>query len=221
MDDGISAHAFGETAGTEDWRVVGDGAGAVFRTPSFAAATALAAGIGELPETASHAPDIDLRDADVHVRLLTWGDDYYGMSRRDVELARRISALARERGARSDPARVQSVLVVVEAIHNADVMPFWKALLDYDYRADSATEDLVDPRRRGPSFWFEEVKEPHGVRNGIHVAVWVPAEQAEARVAAALAAGGHLVTDEHAPSWWLLADAMGNEADVSAITGRD
>ena len=221
MDDGISAHLFGETEGTEDWRVVGDGAVAVFGVGSFGAATRLAAAIGALDGIEAHAPDVDVRDGDVHVRLLTWGGDYYGMSRRDLDLAPRISALAREHGATSHPDRAQSVLVVVESIHNADVMPFWKALLDYDYRPDSASEDLVDPRRRGPAFWFEEVKEPHDVRNGIHVAVWVPAGQAEARVAAALAAGGRLVTDAHAPSWWLLADAMGNEADVSAITGRD
>ncbi len=221
MDDGISAREFGQTDGTEDWRVVGDGAVAVFRTASFGTATALAAAIGSLDGVEAHAPDIDLRDADVHVRLLTWSDDYYGMSRRDVALARSISALARDHGAASRPDLAQSVLVVVEAIHNADVMPFWKALLDYEYRADSAAEDLVDGRRRGPAFWFEEVREAHDVRNGIHVAVWVPQEHAEARVAAALAAGGRLVSDAHAPSWWLLADAMGNEADVSAITGRD
>jgi 4a-hydroxytetrahydrobiopterin dehydratase len=221
MNDGISARDFGQTRGTEDWRVVGDGAGAVFATGAFRAATRLAAAIGGLEGIEDHAPDIDVRDGDVHVRLLTWSDDWYGMSRRDVELAARISALAREHGATSRPDRMQSVLVIVESIHNQDVMPFWKALLDYDYRPDSASEDLVDPRRRGPAFWFEEVREPHDVRNGIHVAVWVPIEEAEARVAAALAAGGRLVDDSTAPSGWLLADAMGNEADVASIAGRD
>ena len=39
--------------------------------------------------------------------------------------------------------------------------------------------------------------------------------------AAAIAAGGHLVTDEHAPSWWVLADAEGNEACVATWMGRD
>jgi 4a-hydroxytetrahydrobiopterin dehydratase len=221
MDDAMSGREFGETAGTEDWRVVGDGACACFHAGSFAAATRLAAAIGALPGTAEHAPDIDVRDGDVTVRLLSWSEDWYGMSRRDVELARAISALAREEGAASDPGAVQSVLVIVEAIDNADVMPFWKALLGYDFRPDSASEDLVDPQRRGPAFWFEEVREPHGVRNGIHVAVWVPQEDAEARVQAALAAGGRLVSDADAPSGWLLADAMGNEADVASIAGRD
>jgi len=221
MDDGIRASEFAVEAGTEDFRVVGDGACACFHAGSFAAATTLAAAIGALPGAGDHAPDIDVRDGDDTVRLLTFNEQWYGMSRRDVELARAISAVAREHGATSDPGAVQSVLVIVESIHNADVMPFWKALLGYDYRPDSASEDLVDPQRRGPAFWFEEVKEPHAVRNGIHVAVWVPAEDAEARVAAALAAGGRLVSDRDAPSGWLLADAMGNEADVASIASRD
>jgi 4a-hydroxytetrahydrobiopterin dehydratase len=40
---------------------------------------------------------------------------------------------------------------------------------------------------------------PSRSRNRIHVDVWVPHDQAEARVAAAITAGGRLVTDEHAP----------------------
>jgi 4a-hydroxytetrahydrobiopterin dehydratase len=55
----------------------------------------------------------------------------------------------------------------------------------------------------------------------IHVAIWVPHEQAESRIAAALAAGGHMVRDEFAPSWWTLADAAGNETDVATTMGRD
>jgi 4a-hydroxytetrahydrobiopterin dehydratase len=53
------------------------------------------------------------------------------------------------------------------------------------------------------------------------VGVWVPHDQAETRIAAAIAAGGHLVTDQHAPSWWVLADAEGNEACVATWMSRD
>jgi 4a-hydroxytetrahydrobiopterin dehydratase len=45
-------------------------------------------------------------------------------------------------------------------------------------------------------------------------------EAAEARVAAALEAGGVLVSDEHAPTWWTLADPEGNEVDVATLAGR-
>ena len=55
----------------------------------------------------------------------------------------------------------------------------------------------------------------------MHVAVWLPHELAEARVAAALAAGGRMVRDAYAPAWWTLADAAGNEADVATIESRD
>jgi len=55
----------------------------------------------------------------------------------------------------------------------------------------------------------------------MHVGIWVPHDQAEGRVAAALAAGGRIVRDGFAPAWWTLADSAGNEADISATTGRD
>jgi 4a-hydroxytetrahydrobiopterin dehydratase len=82
-------------------------------------------------------------------------------------------------------------------------------------------EDLLDPRGHGPSFWFQVMDEPRPQRNRVRVDVFVPHDQAEARVAAAIAAGGRLVTDEHAPSWWTLADPEGNEVDVASWAGRD
>lgn len=57
-------------------------------------------------------------------------------------------------------------------------------------------------------------------RNRLHVDVFVPHDQAEARIAAALAAGGRLVDDSHAPAWTTLADAEGNEVDVATWQGR-
>ena len=100
-------------------------------------------------------------------------------------------------------------------------MPFWRAILGYEPRGDSPDEDLVDPHRRDASFWFEGMDEPRPDGGGaIHIAVWVPYERAEARVAAALAAGGRLVRD-HSPTWWTLADSAGNEADVSTTMNRD
>ena len=88
-------------------------------------------------------------------------------------------------------------------------------------RPDSPEEDLVDPGDRGTPLWFESMDEPRGDGGGaIHVAIWLPYEEAEARVAAALAAGGRMVRDR-APAWWTLADAAGNEVDISTAKGRD
>ena len=55
----------------------------------------------------------------------------------------------------------------------------------------------------------------------VHVAVWVPHEQAEKRISSALAAGGGMVREELAPMWWTLADAAGNAADISTPKRRD
>ena len=222
MNEHITARQFHATPGVEDWRVVGDGACTFFRTGSFEGATRLVEAISRLPGIEQHQPDIDVRPDGVTVRLLTTSDDYYGMSSADVDLARQITAAAREMGMVGDPSRVQSMIVIPGSGNVAEVMPFWRALLGYEPRPDSPEEDLVDPHNRGPGFWFEEMSELRSDGDGaIHVAVWVPVEEAEARVAAALAAGGRMVRDQFAPSWWTLADAAGNEADIATTTGRD
>jgi 4a-hydroxytetrahydrobiopterin dehydratase len=66
-----------------------------------------------------------------------------------------------------------------------------------------------------------DARAARGRRRRDNIAVWVPEGQAEARVAAALAAGGRLVRDQFAPSWWTLADAAGNEVDIATTHGRD
>ena len=222
VDDKVSPKEFHEAAGTEDWRVIGDGACAFFRIGSFAEGARLVQTMSELPGVEEHRPDVDLREDGVTVRLLTTSDEYYGMTRRDIEMARRISEAAGELGLASEPARVQSVLVIPGAADIAEVMPFWQAVLGYQRRPDSPAEDLVDPGNRGPAFWFEQMEEtrPDG-RGAIHLAIWLPHDEAEGRLAAALAAGGRVVRDEYAPSWWTLADAAGNEIDISTATGRD
>jgi 4a-hydroxytetrahydrobiopterin dehydratase len=218
----ISPKQFHDSEGVEDWRVLGDGACAYFRIGSFAAGARLVKAISEVPGVDDHHPDIDVRHDGVTVRLITLTDDYCGMSLRDVEMARQISAAAREQGLSADPSAVQSLLVIPGAPFRAEVMPFWRAVLGYEPRRDSPAEDLVDPRGRGAAFWFEQMNQPRPDGGGsIHVAIWVPYEQAEARIAAALAAGGRMVRDEFAPSWWTLADASGNEADIATAMGRD
>ena len=221
MDDGISPSEFHAADGTADWRVLGDGATAFFRTSSVAESAQLVSAIGALPGVDEHVPDVDVRLTGVTVRLLTKADDGWGMSRRDVELASAISAAARDLGLAADPTVVRSFLVVPGAPAAAAVMPFWRAALGFVPRPDSPDEDLVDPQDRLPGLWFEDMQEPRGDGGGaIHVAIWMPYEQAEARVAAALAAGGHLVRDR-APMWWTLADSAGNEIDISTVKGRD
>lgn len=102
----------------------------------------------------------------------------------------------------------------------SEVLPFWRAILGYRDRGDFPV-DLIDPRSRDPLTYFQEMDAPRPQRNRIHLDIWVPHDQAEARVKAALEAGGTLVTDEFAPNWWVLADAEGNEACVCTWMDRN
>lgn len=202
-----------------DWRVLLGRIEASFRAGSFAAAASLVQQIAAAAEKAGHHPDVDLRPPDrVEVTMST--DAVGGLTDRDVELATTISAVASSAGATSDPAAPARVEVAVDALDIGAVRPFWAAVLGY-VEDPPGSDVLVDPRRVGPPLWFQQMDEPRPQRNRIHIDVTVPHDVAEARVEAAIAAGGHLVTDEHARSFWVLADPEGNEACVCTWQDRD
>jgi 4a-hydroxytetrahydrobiopterin dehydratase len=212
MSETVTPQRFHEA----DWRVVRDDASTHFRTGTFAAGVALVNAIGRLADDANHHPDVDLRPDGVTVRLRT--ESVGGLSEREVVLARQISEAARELGVPVDLTGLQIVQVAIDALVIPDVLPFWRAVLGYREVDD---EDLIDPHFEGPPFWFQQMDSPRPQRNRIHIDVYVPHDQAEARVAAAIAAGGHLVSEENAPGWWTLADAEGNEVDVASWPDRD
>jgi 4a-hydroxytetrahydrobiopterin dehydratase len=222
MNDYLSVNEFQEAEGTRSWPVLSTGATTFFRTDSLATSARLVQAIAGLEGIEDHRPRVDIRPNGVTVRLLTVAGDWWGVSRRDVDLARRITEAAAALGLPADPSAVQSIdPIVIGAVDIRRVMPFWRVLMGYEPRADSPDEDLVDPRGLGPGLWFEQVDEPRTARNRMHLAVWLPYEQAKARIAAAVAAGGSVIYDEQAPAWWTLADPEGNEADIATSTGRE
>jgi 4a-hydroxytetrahydrobiopterin dehydratase len=212
MSETVTSKRFHEA----DWPVVRDDASTHFRTGSFAAGVALVNAIGRLADDANHHADVDLRPDGVTVRLRT--ESVGVLSEREVVLARQISEAARELGVPVDLTGLQIVQVAIDALVIPDVLPFWRAVLGY---REVGEEDLIDPRFQGPPLWFQQMDAPRPQRNRIHIDVYVPHDQAGARVAAALAAGGHVVNDENAPGWWTLADAEGNEVDVASWPDRD
>ena len=147
----------------------------------------------------------------------------------EVELAGRISGAIAELGLMTEPEvgtahrSVQLIEVGVDAMDIAAVRPFWKAVLGYvDGPGGDGPEDpLMDPVRLGPAIWFQRMDAPRSQRNRVHLDVSVPHDEAQRRVAAALAAGGTLRTDAFAPSFWVLADPEGNEVCVTTWQGRD
>jgi len=145
----------------------------------------------------------------------------------DLDLVRGITAALAERGLAPDPGvgqrAVQVVEIGIDAIDIPAVRPFWKAVLGYvDELPTSGPEGpLVDPHGQGPSVWFQQMDAPRPQRNRIHFDVAVPHDEAADRIAATLAAGGRLLSDEEAPAFWVLADAEGNEACITTWQGRD
>ncbi|HEY1642777.1 MAG TPA: VOC family protein [Streptosporangiaceae bacterium] len=207
MAEQITAGQFHAADGVGDWRVLYHVVAACFRTGSLAKGIALVDEIGRLAGADQEYLNVNLRYSGVTVTLKT----------RNIELARRISGAAQALGLPADPAAVQVINVAIDALVIADVLPFWRAVLSYRQIGD---DYLLDPSGRGPGFEFQRMDAPRPKRNRIHVDIAVPHEQAEARIAAALAAGGRLVSGVHAPMWWVLADPEGNEACVATWMGR-
>jgi 4a-hydroxytetrahydrobiopterin dehydratase len=211
----VSADEFAALDGLDDWRYLLDGIQAEFRAGSFRAAAALAAAIADAAEAAQHHPDVDVRYPD-RVRVVLTSHDTGGVSTRDVDLARNVSRLAAAAGAASEPTVPQTVEIAIDTMDADRIRPFWAAVLGYRESGGS----LVDPERIGPPVWFQQMDEARTERSRFHIDVTVPHDVAEARTSAALAAGGRLVTDRYARSWWVLADADGNEACVCTWQDR-
>ncbi|CAB4587129.1 MAG: pterin-4-alpha-carbinolamine dehydratase [Actinobacteria bacterium] len=211
----LSADEFAALDGLDDWRVLLGAIHATFRAPSYPAAAQLAVAFAEAAEQAAHHPDIEIRyPGRLHVLLTTHATG--GLTTLDVEVARTYSALAAAAGATSEPHTAAALEIGLDTTDAAAIRPFWQAVLGYR-EADGA---LVDPQGSGPALWFQQMDEPRTERNRFHLDVTVPHDVAEARVAAAIAAGGRLVSDDHARSWWVLADAEGNEACVCTWQDR-
>jgi 4a-hydroxytetrahydrobiopterin dehydratase len=160
----------------------------------------------------------------------------------DVRLAREVSEALASRGLTTAPGggdrpgRLQGIEIAIDAMDIGKVRPFWQAVTGYigEVGPSDLTAGLIDPIGRGPAIWFQQMDEPRGriggqersdpgnvIRNRIHLDVDVPHDEGEARVQAAIAAGGTLLSDARAPAFWVLADPEGNEACVCTWQGRD
>jgi len=211
----VTPPEFAALTDLDEWRYVLGGIHAHFRAGSFAAAAALATAVATAADAAEHHPDLEIRYPD-RVRVFLTTHATGGLTTLDVELARTISSLAEAMGATAEPTHSQALEFAIDTLDAAAIRPFWTAVLGYRV----VGENLVDPLRSGPPMWFQQLDEPRPGRGRFHIDVSVPHDEAPARVAAALAAGGQMVTDQHARSWWVLADADGNEACVCTWQDR-
>jgi 4a-hydroxytetrahydrobiopterin dehydratase len=208
-----------EAAELADWRVLFFQLHARFRTGDFATGLKLVKKIGKAAEKADHHPEVDLSYPLVDVRLSS--HDAGGVTSRDVELARQISGLAADLEVEAAPGELSVIELGLDTPAHDEVKPFWSALLGYAANREFE-EELNDPDGTRPTLWFQKAEQAKGeVQQRFHLDVRVPPEVAEDRVRAALEAGGTLVSDERAPTVWVLADPHGNKACVTTWLGRD
>jgi 4a-hydroxytetrahydrobiopterin dehydratase len=206
--DPISAKQFHDAPGTEGWHVLYEGAQALFPTRSHAEASEFVVRVVAAATELGSEPDIDLRPESVTVRTAS------GPGRRlcavDIEVARQVSAIARHMDLSPDPSALRPIQIAVAEGPGVETAPFWLAVLGYERRGGL----VVDPLRRSPRLWFDEIATAG--RGRTHVDVAVPNHQAGATVAAMLAAGGRLADDSHAPDWWTLASPDNHGIDIAA-----
>ncbi|MFT3887898.1 MAG: 4a-hydroxytetrahydrobiopterin dehydratase [Arachnia sp.] len=198
-----------------DWRWVLGALRTRFATGTFSAGASFLADVARVADELDHHPDADLRYG--HVRFVLRSHDVGGVTSRDVELARRISALAADRGFAARPETAQALEIALDTPKSAAVRPFWAAVLG----AVDDGEDVVDPTGALPPFWFQDTDSDAPDRQRFHLDISVPPEVAAPRIAAAVTAGGRVVDKSHAPAFVVLSDPEGNLACVCTPLGRD
>ena len=183
---------------------------AVFRVKSLTAAAQLAEAVAHVAELEQAGALMTIADDALTVRLTR---ARWQLERRHIDGAHHISAVARAHGAVSDRARTQDVQLAVAAWPDTVDQRFWRVVLGYDAVSESK---LIDPLDHGSMVWMQHLNPTKPLRHAMHVDVSVAREAIADRLAAALAAGGRIVDDSHAPEWWTLADRAGNRVDITA-----
>lgn len=211
MSHTISAAEFHRAPGVSAWRVVEVGPQAAFTATSLAQAARLVPDVVAASESHGVPADIDVRAEGVVVRIPC------GMSipAAAPAFAAAVSRAAADYRLAAAPSLVQNIGVYVAHHSGADVRPFFLAALGYTELGET---DALDPLRTGPQLAFNPIRHDSAGRGRTHFDVFVPADQAQARVDAALAAGGRLVDDLHAPAWWILASPDNHGVDIASWT---
>jgi 4a-hydroxytetrahydrobiopterin dehydratase len=205
-----------QDAGLDGWRKVLNKLIVRFETGDFNTGAALVVKIAEAADEVNHHPDVDLRYPHLTVSLLS--HDVDAITPRDIRLARKISELAADAGVSAADHAPDVIELALDTTNHENVRPFYEALLGYQ---PHSSDDLVDGADRTPSVWFQKTDSDAPDRQRWHLDVSVPHDVAEARIQAAVDAGGTLVDEAAAPAFWVLEDPDGNRSCICTWQSRD
>ena len=212
-------------AGLVDWRKLAQGLHARYLVDDFGTAARFVAALGEAGDEVGHHPRVRIGRGFVDLELVT-DDAIYREddgtehvvewpTQRDVDLARRIEEVAAGLGLAADPGGVCEMELGLETSQPGTVAPVWAALLTGDPDSQgrgSPGDEVRDGSVRVPNLWFDDPTE--GSSQRWHVEVYVAAEARDARLDAAIAAGGTVVDDSQAPGLTVVADQDGNRGVI-------
>jgi|SRR5690606_38374463 len=202
--------------GAPGWRLLLGRLMLSVRFSDFASALRFVDAVGAIAEEQDHHPEVDLRWG--RVVLAVASHDVGGLTERDLRFAEAVADIVEEYAGTVEHPLLTELEIAIDTMDAERIKPFWEAVLGFD---DDGPDAVVDPHRRLPAVWFQQLDEPREIRNRIHLDVTVAHDAALDRIAAALAAGGRLVSDERAPAYWILADADGNEACICTWQNRE
>ena len=218
-------------ANLTDWRKLAQGLHARWLVDGFSAGSRFVTEVAAAGDEVGHHPRVTMGRGHVDLELVTpdaiYRDDegtehvVEWVTQQDVDLARRISEIASDLGLDADPASVSEVELGLDTADSATIAPVWAALLTGDAESQgrgSPSDEVRDATARTPNLWFGDAPASDGPGQRFHVEVYLAPEVAQARIAAAVAAGGTVVDDSEAPGLTVLADQDGNRGVVCVDT---
>jgi 4a-hydroxytetrahydrobiopterin dehydratase len=213
-----------------DWRKLGQGLHARYVVGDFGAGVRFLAAVAQAGDALGHYPRVTMGEGYVDLKLLSRDAVYRDgdgvehvvdwVTQKDVDLARRVTEVAAEQSVAADPGSITTVELALDTAHAATIAPVWSALLTGSTDSvgrGTIGDDVRDAEERVPILWFQDTDEHETPRQRFHLDVWVPADMADRRIQAAVAAGGIVADDSQAPSYTVIADQDGNKACVCTM----
>ncbi|HQU25827.1 MAG TPA: 4a-hydroxytetrahydrobiopterin dehydratase [Acidimicrobiales bacterium] len=205
-------------AGLKDWRKLAQALQARYSIPNYDVAAAFVTAVAQVAEADGHHPDMRMTYGIIDISLCTHEDGLW-VTQKDIDMAKRISDIAREIGLESRPGEVAQLEIALDTADEGRAGPFWSVLLTGS--SDNKIYDYVfDPTGRVPGLSFQDTDAHENPRQRWHFDLWLAPEVAEERIAAAVETGGSVVDDSRAPSFTVLADPEGNRVCICTETGR-
>lgn len=189
-------------------------------TPDFTSAMRVLDAVAEQADQLNHHPDVDLRYNQLLFTLTTHSAG--GITEQDFALAGRIDEVAHQLGGQLVSPAAQTLQLQLACRDPQALAGFWGEALNLT-RADHDDEVHLVDSAQTVDLALLQADRPPAATGRVRLGVEVPLTAASDRVGAALSSGGTLRDASHAPAWWLLADAEGNELHVhtGAVAARD